>query len=121
MRITFEASFAHEDVERMIDYLPAEVAVPLMRDRWSTGPSPNKNFDDGYAYSAGNTSASIYSTRYLQRENLCLQDGSLVLTRWILPKPLFLKTTTGRENVSVRHSGRTIIWELTEEMICSIT
>ena len=66
MRITFEASFAHEDVERMIDYLPAEVAVPLMRDRWSTGPSPNKNFDDGYAYSAGNTSASIYSTRYLQ-------------------------------------------------------
>lgn len=121
MRITFEASFAHEDVERMIDYLPADVAVPLMRDRWSTGPSLTRILTMATLIRQETHPLQFIPHAICSRENLCLQDGSLVLTRWILPKPLFLKTTTGRENVSVPHSGRTIIWELTEEMICSIT
>lgn len=64
-RVTFEASFANENVERMIDYLDASQAVPIMRDRWASGPTPEKLHLDGYAYSSGNTNSSKYSTRYL--------------------------------------------------------
>ena len=67
MRITFEAGLAYENTERMIEYLSAEEAVPLMRDRWASGPNAaTKLHSDGYAYSDANTNASKYSTRYLQ-------------------------------------------------------
>ncbi len=74
-RITFEASLANENVERMIEYLDATQAVTIMRDRWSTGPKPEKLYLDGYAYSSGNTSSSKFSTRYLQ-------DGETIPDGW---------------------------------------
>lgn len=75
VRVTFEASFANENMERMINYLSAEEAVPLMRDRWSTNPNSQRLYLDGYAYSSGNTNASKYSTRYLK-------DGETIPTGW---------------------------------------
>ena len=81
-RVTFEASFANENVERMIEYLDATQAVTIMRDRWASGPSPEKLYLDGYAYSSGNTDASKFSTRYL-RDGESIPDGSLWLIRWI--------------------------------------
>ncbi len=85
-RVTFEASFANE-MERMIEYLDATQAVTIMRDRWASGPSPEKLYLDGYAYSSGNTDASSF---------LPLPEGwksipagwSLWLIRWIPSKTL---------------------------------
>lgn len=74
-RVTFEASFANENVERMIEYLDATQAVTIMRDRWASGPSPEKLYLDGYAYSSGNTDASKFSTRYLR-------DGESIPAGW---------------------------------------
>ena len=66
LRITFEASLANEQVERRIEYLTSEQAVPLVRDRIATSENPARLYADGYAYSSGNTINSKFSTRYLQ-------------------------------------------------------
>lgn len=75
MRITFEAGLAHQNTERMIEYLTAEEAVPLMRDRWASNPNPGRLYQDGYAYSSANTDKSKFSTRYLK-------DGEQIPAGW---------------------------------------
>lgn len=65
-RISFEGSWGFSQTERNIEYLNSEQAITLMRKRLIQGPHPEYTTANNYAYSSGNTTASMYSTRYLQ-------------------------------------------------------
>lgn len=104
--ITFEASWAMENTERMIDYLNSEEALTLMRPRLLQGPHPNYVTANNYAYSSGNTSTSIYSTRYLQ-EGESVPAGYRSMADPIDPD----KTLIFMDNDWVKESFKTALWQ----------
>ncbi len=64
--ITFNSTWSVESAIGFMEYLTAEEAITLERNRQQFGPSANKLLNtDGYAYSIGNTASSHFSTRYL--------------------------------------------------------
>lgn len=104
--ITFEASWAVENTERMIEYLNSEEALTLMRSRLLQGPHPNYAISNNYAYSSGNTSGSIYSTRYLN-EGESVPAGYKSMTDPIDPG----KTLIFVDNDWVKKSFKTALWQ----------
>ncbi len=65
-RITFEASWAHQDAERLYEFLNAEEYITYVRKAVSTGPTAANLEKDAYAFSGYNSDRSIYSTRFLK-------------------------------------------------------
>lgn len=105
-RVTFEVSLANENVERMIEYLDATQSVAIMRDRWSTGPNPEKLYLDGYAYSSGNTNSSKYSTRYL-KEGESIPNGWKSIADPLDPS----KTLIFEDNDWAKTCFRNALWQ----------
>jgi TonB-linked SusC/RagA family outer membrane protein len=66
-QITFNSSWSLESATGFMDYLSAEEAITLERNRQQYNPNASKLlYANGYAYSTGNTSDSHFSTRYLE-------------------------------------------------------
>jgi TonB-linked SusC/RagA family outer membrane protein len=65
-RITFEANVALQEAETLYKFMNAEDYLRTVRPAVATGPNAHYNSMDGYSASSGNTSTSIYSTRYLK-------------------------------------------------------
>lgn len=65
-RITFEATYARQEAESLIDFMNAEDYIRTVRPAVALGPKSNYNFQSGYSASSGNDDKSIYTTRYLK-------------------------------------------------------
>jgi len=63
--ITFEASVALQEAGTLYNFMNAEDYLNIVRPAVAVGPNERFNWMDGYSASSGNTSSSIYSTRYL--------------------------------------------------------
>jgi TonB-linked SusC/RagA family outer membrane protein len=64
--VTFESTMAVQSPETLYDFMNAEDYLRTVRPAVAVGPHPEYNWMDGYSGSSGNTSSSIYSTRYLK-------------------------------------------------------
>lgn len=104
--ITFEASWAIENTERMMEYLGSEEALTLMRPRLLQSPHPNYATANNYAYSSGNTSTSIYSTRYLN-EGEVVPNGYKSMVDPVDPS----KKLIFMDNDWAKESFRTALWQ----------
>lgn len=65
-RVTFQASLARQETERMYDFLNAEDYISYVRPATAQSPFPERNELSGYSASSANDETSIYTTRYLQ-------------------------------------------------------
>lgn len=73
--ITFETSHAAQSPAQQFDLMNAEDYLTWMRKAVVNGKYPQRNFQNGYSMSAGNTESSIWTTRYLN-------DGEAVPAGW---------------------------------------
>lgn len=64
-RITFDANFAYQEAETLIDFMNARDYINTVRPAVALSPNPQYNNASGYSASSGNDESSIYSTRYL--------------------------------------------------------
>ena len=64
--ITFEANIAMQGAATLYNFMNAEDYLRTVRPAVAVSPTPQYNSMDGYSASSGNTSTSIYSTRYLK-------------------------------------------------------
>lgn len=65
-RITFDANYAYQTPESLIDFMNSRDYISTVRPAVALSPNKNYNFNSGYSASSGNDLTSIYSTRYLK-------------------------------------------------------
>jgi len=66
LKITFESTFSHQNIERYYDLCNSEEYLDLERKGILRSPNPGWNSTYQYSASTNNDDNSIYSTRYLQ-------------------------------------------------------
>ncbi len=64
-QITFETSHAGQEPAQQFDLMNAQDYITWMRKAVQNGKYPDRNFQNGYSMSSGNTESSIWTTRYL--------------------------------------------------------
>ena len=65
-RITFQADFSLQQIERYYDLVSAEDYLSIIRPSVARSPNPTWNDQNNYGFSGGNDATSSFSTRYLQ-------------------------------------------------------
>lgn len=64
--VVFEANVALLEPATLLNFMNSEDYISIVRKGVAVGPNPQYNDMDGYSASSGNTSSSIYTTRYLK-------------------------------------------------------
>ena len=105
-QITFTSQVAMQGTERMYDFMNARDYINTVRSEVALGPFPQYNYNSGFSASSGNTSSSIYTTRYLN-------DGETVPEGYqFMPDPLDpTKTLIFQDNSIVDELYRDTFWQ----------
>lgn len=105
-KITFHTSIAHQETERMYDFLNSEEYISIVRPAVTQSPFPERNDLSGYSASSGNDETSIYTTRYLE-------PGEEIPSGWkTMPDPIDPgRTLTFQDNNIVDLLFKPAVWQ----------